>query len=151
MPPHSPADPSAYSWAVDHPAFASYCLSYIENTRIADLVAALPVGGSVTRDSLAALITRSWDTWAQHDSDRLTVGLLEVGGWVLVLQIHGHARIPSDFVSDLSRGRSVVEHSYRGDTGLGNVVRYVDVCPAPRSPPSTRNCVMARDPMTWQI
>lgn len=101
-------------------AFDSFCLAFIEDADIAEIIAQLPVieevGVLTFPDELRF---RSYDDWNEAE---LLVGLLQIDSWTAMFEVNGFAGITPQIVLPLSAGRRIVSHHFSDGNGHGSFV-----------------------------
>ncbi|WP_033336467.1 MULTISPECIES: DUF6461 domain-containing protein [Actinomycetes] len=113
-----------YRWTQTAPdLFNAFCLTYISEATVEQVVDALPTVGSPQQWNLATLASRSMESWGEIRDNNLLVGLIQHGGWTVMYEHNGYIGAKRELMQPLSVGREVVvhhgsEHSY--------FFRYVD-------------------------
>jgi hypothetical protein len=114
-----------FEWTTGWSEYDSYCLTFIRDATVTEVVDALPVVADLGERGGHALDAMSWDSWARIGSKRLLVGLLQLGFWTVAYEVNGYVGTTNTFMEPLSRGREIVAH-HASAAGTGQFARYVD-------------------------
>lgn len=115
-----------YAWVDEDDLFGGFCLTFVENASVQDVITGLPVVERLGPMSFETLCDRSHEAWARAFGPPLTAGLAEVDGWTMMYEANGFAGIANSVVAPLSGGRRVISHYYSDGNGHGRFVYYRD-------------------------
>ena len=100
-----------YAWTKKTPdLFYAFCLTYISNATVSDVIAALPTVGRPEECDVRSLISRSVQSWDEIGDDNLLVGVFQHGDWVIMYEHNGYVGASPRLMQPLSAGREVVAH-----------------------------------------
>jgi hypothetical protein len=113
-----------YRWTKKAPdLFYGFCLTYIRNAMVPEVIDALPTVGQPEQCDLATLLLRSLESWEEIGSDNLLVGLVQHGDWTIMYESNGYIGATPELMQPLSVGREVVVHH---GSESSYFFRYVD-------------------------
>ena len=73
-----------YAWTKKAPdLFYGFCLTFIRNATVPEVIDALPTVGHPDQCDLTTLLSRSLESWEEIGSSNLLVGLVQHGDWRL--------------------------------------------------------------------
>jgi hypothetical protein len=101
----------------------AFCVTFIRNATVPQVIDALPTVGQPDQCDLAALLLRSLESWEEIGSDNLLVGLVQHGDWVIMYEHNGYIGARSELMQPLSAGRELVVHH---GSERSYFFRYVD-------------------------
>ena len=113
-----------YAWTKKAPdLFYGFCLTFIRNATVSEVIDALPAVGQPEQCDLTTLLARSRESWEEIGDDNLLVGLVQHGDWVVVYENNGYIGATPELMQPLSVGREIVVHHGSENSYF---YRYVD-------------------------
>lgn len=114
-----------YEWTKTTPEqLYSFCLTYISNAEVTDVVEALPTVGQAESWNLETLSLKSNESWDEISDDNLLVGLVRHGTWTIMYEHNGYVGTNPQLMEPLSAGREIVAHT--NNAGGGTFFLYAD-------------------------
>jgi hypothetical protein len=93
------------------PGFAeAFCLTFVENLTPAEVLRRIAAAPDGQLAGLDALERRTWETWDEHNGDRLLIGATAVGSWTLAVEVNGYLGATEELLIPLSRDTTVVSN-----------------------------------------
>lgn len=114
-----------FEWTTGWSEYDSYCLAFIRDATVTEVIDALPVFADLGERGGNALAAMSWDSWERIGSKRLLVGLLQLGFWTIAYEVNGYVGTTNTLMEPVSQGREIVAHHHSA-AGTGRFARYID-------------------------
>lgn len=105
------SDDFSWLWQRYPGLMESYCMTLVRGLSAEETLARF--GAAADRTvviGVDSLFQPSFDAWDAHDGDRLLLGVAEVGGWSLAVEINGYLGVTEDLIRQVSRGTRLVSH-----------------------------------------
>ena len=95
-----------YSWWKQ----AGHCVTLFSNITAARVLAAMSAESSAVVRGVAELSEPAFETWDDTGGDALMVGVADLDGWALMVEVNGYVGVTDRLIEPLARGRVIVSH-----------------------------------------
>ena len=114
-----------YEWTQDdrHGTFTSYCLTFVENATVEEVVEALPVVDHLGILNYVNFLERTESDW---DEASAAVGFVQIGDAAVMYEFAGSVGVTPELMEPISRGRRILAHHYDDETEDGSFVVFDD-------------------------
>ena len=114
-----------YEWTQDdrHGTFTSYCLTFISDATVEEVVEALPVVDHLGILNYVNFLERTESDW---DEASAAVGFVQIGDAAVMYEFAGSVGVTPELMEPISRGRRILAHHYDDEAEHGSFVVFDD-------------------------